>query len=152
MKKIFVFKVFLLGFAWLISIFFLGKTFFEAKNFHKFDKKIEAKVIRWEIDKGKKGKFKISAIYEYDIEGKKINGKTIFNKNFNNYPSAFSELNHLAKKKWKVWYSSKDDNISSLEKNFPTKHCVYSIISIAVLLYFSLFQKKFNGMWFNLLT
>jgi len=146
MRKLFGLKVFLITAAAFISILFLGKTFFEVRNFHKFDKKAEAKITEWEIDQGKKGKFRIAAVYEYDIKGKKIRGKTIFNKNFNNYSAAFSELNNLAKKKWETWYSSKDDNISGLERNFPTTHCVYSIVSIAVLLYFLLFQKNFKGL------
>lgn len=144
MKRFFVLKNSLIIISSIVVLFLLGKTFFEVKDFHQLDQNTNVKIKQWEIDKDKKDKFYITAIYKYKIDGEKKIGKMIFNKNFNNYAAAFDWLNILAKKNWKAWYSSKNPNLSSLEKKFPIKHCIYSIISISVLLYFSFFQKNFK--------
>ncbi|KPK33132.1 MAG: hypothetical protein AMS24_02140 [Chlamydiae bacterium SM23_39] len=142
MKRFFLISNFLIFLSLAISIYFVSKTYLEFIKYKSLNKKSLAKITEWEITENK-GVFTLSAKYDYFVEGKNFSGKIFFeNKKFFNYQAAFEELNKLAKKKWEVWYSSKNFEISNIEKHFPIKNGIYSIISVIIFIYFIFLKKR----------
>ena len=146
MKKIVTFQFlwfFLIFVSGVMMVWFLGKTIKDYRIYKKLDRQTEVEITGWQIDEDNKGAYMIGASYNYQVEDKKIEGKTIFKqRKFLNYYAALDVLTKLAKQKWLVWYSSKNIDISDLEKSFPVKNLIYGFMSAALCFYFIFFGKN----------
>jgi hypothetical protein len=144
-------KLFKENFLWLFfialslfsTVFFLSKTIKDYKKYHILDTKAPVEISRWQIDEKKKGYYIIGAAYSYKLNDQQIEGKTRFkNKKFLNYYAALDTLTKLAKQDWYVWYSSKNIHFSDLDKSFPLKYLIYTLLSGSIFVYFLFLRKK----------
>jgi hypothetical protein len=140
-----IFNLLFWGFFLTVSVYF-GVVFLqEIYCYSKLDKKVDAKVGRWEVLELNNGKFAIAAEFSYEVKGTKFIRQTKFLKTlFLNQPSSITFLKSQAKKNWKTWYSSKDPSYASLQKKFPHKSLNRWLVSLGVLVYFFWFKKFFE--------
>lgn len=128
----------------LLSLIYLWKSFLDFGLNNRLDKKTEAYITRFQIDEDeKKYKYFIGAFYEYNVGGKKFEGKTDFNKKkFLSYYAALDAIKKMNNEKQIVSYSSKDPAFSRLEYHFNLKNMLYFCISFTVLVYFYILRRR----------
>ena len=129
-------------FSGLVFAFFSFKSFLSLVDYYVLDRKSEASVFSWEI-REIKNYYYLTAHYHYQTETGKKEGKELFLTNkFLNYPVALTSLKEWAKKDWPVWYVSKNPGKSTLCKQINLKNLIYSLLSLAVFLYFLILKYK----------
>jgi hypothetical protein len=138
-----IFWKILLGVAALSTLWF-GKESAQAVWTYRLLKESgPGKISSWDIQELSPSKFALKAFYTYSVEGKEYTGETLFHSFYlPNVYAAESEIDHLNKRSWKVWYSPKNPSLSSLEKSFPYKAVTYLTISFFILIYFWIESKK----------
>ncbi len=129
-------------FSGLVFAFFSFKSFLALVDYYALDKKSEASVSSWEI-REIKNYYYLAAHYHYKTEKGEKKGEELFlTKQFLNYPAALTTLKEWAKKEWPVWYVSKNPEKSTLCKQINLKNLIYSLLSLAVFLYFLILKYK----------
>ncbi len=153
MKKIFMTSIswiFVFIIAGSICFWFSMKAGIHVYKYFKLNSKTTCSIDKWELNEDKSSKYTIIVYYSYEVSNQIFNDKYIFKqKLFLNSFAAKDQINYWKNKKWTVFYNSKNPNISSIEKAFPYKSCIYAIIAMSIFLYFIFlkfylirFQKK----------
>ncbi|NGX35054.1 MAG: hypothetical protein K1060chlam1_01422 [Candidatus Anoxychlamydiales bacterium] len=130
--------------SWLIilvvsSVILLGisfKTAFLISKYFTLDSKIKAEVEKIEIIESKKDKFEVTAFYYFKIGNKNFYNVRKFQDKFINKITAIDFKEKISKKDFFTWYNKKNPNISAVEKKFPIKNLVYSIMTFIIFVYF----------------
>lgn len=104
--------------------------------------------IQWSVKAKASDYYIIVADYSYKVQGKPIEGRSVFDaKGFKNIPAANHAIEVFSKKKWTVWFSPKNPQNSTINRFFPLKSCIYTAILWAILFYFfwlGIYIKKFE--------
>ena len=130
-----------------ITFYYMWNAAADLRRLSILDRQAEGIVTRWQINEKKGGKYFIGASYEYDVDGSRHEGVTIFsNFKFLNYYAALDMVKKLSKDKLKVWYSSKNTYLSTLEYRFSAKNTIYFVVSFFVLLYFLFLTRYIKNM------
>lgn len=130
--------------SWLIAlllpviIFFLYayKTINEINIYLLLNDYIKANFERCEIKNDKRNKCDVVAFYHFKIDDKIFTNRYLFKKKFLNSITAKEYIENFSKNDLTIWFNTKNPNISSIEKKFPIKNCVYITIVFAVFIYF----------------
>jgi hypothetical protein len=134
----------------LLTAVFLTTTLLDLWNYFRLKEKTIAKIEKWKVvEKG--SKFAIQAYYSFETQGhtyprtypRAYQGKTTFSKPYHlNRQSAEKQIKIYTMKQWPVWYQESHPEHSSIDRIFPMKKCLYSLIVLAVFLYFVYLVKK----------
>ncbi|MDR3624136.1 MAG: hypothetical protein P4L16_03230 [Chlamydiales bacterium] len=82
-------------------------------------------------------RFAVAVNYSYVVEGKHYTGESfILDHLFRNAFAAEPHKKELERQVFTVFYNKSDPAISSVDKRFPTKRAVYTVILILVFVYF----------------
>ena len=97
----------------------------------------EATIDHWKAVKKSSSSYPIRGSYHFEFQGKTYQGSSILSPPHNlNRPSAEKAIHNLGGKSCKIWFDPHNPNISSLEKMFPTKKIIYTLIAFGITLYF----------------
>ena len=122
--------------AGLLVAGFLLTASLDLWRYCRLEKKSIAKVEKWKIVK-KGSKFAIQAYFSFETQGHTYQGKTTFAKPYHlNYLSAEKQIKTYTTRQWPVWYQESHPEHSSIERIFPFKKCLYSLMVLGVFLYF----------------
>ena len=125
------------------SLYFLWKSVVDIRMRNILDKKTPASITDWQINEKDEGIYFIGVSYNYSVDNKKHEGKTIFSKQkFLNYYAALDTISKLSKQDLMVWYSSKNIHLSTIDYRFQVKNLLYFFIAISVLFYFVLLKNN----------
>lgn len=125
-----------LSVAALILLGISFKTAYQINKFFTLDGKIRANVEKVDIIEGKKDKFEVMAFYNFKIGDKNFYNVKKFTGKFINEITALDFKEKILKKDFYIWYNKKKPKISAVEKSFPIKNLVYSIITLMIFGYF----------------
>ncbi len=112
------------------------KTAYQMYNFFVLDTQIKANVEKIEVFEGKKDRFGVLVSYNFKIGNKNFYFIKKFQKKFLNEFVAKDFKERILKKDFFVWYNKKNPNISAIERNFPFKNLIYTVITFIIFGYF----------------
>ncbi len=140
MKKVWIV---LLSITSLISMVFFVKTASQLSEYFSLNGVSKAVSMDWKILEKTPSSFALLVSYQFEpLEKGMIQGKVELAKpHFLNQPSAEIAVKELSKKSWDVFYSLQDPSISSLQKIFPFKDCIQTLLTLGVFVYFLFFKK-----------
>jgi hypothetical protein len=116
---------------------FLVSASMDIWRYLRLEERVPASVEKWKIIEKSSSQFALRASYTFEYQGKVHQGKTTFSKPYHlNRPSAVKQIHSLNQKPWTVWVHPGYPDHSSLEKNFPLKKSLYSLMTLAIYFYF----------------
>lgn len=127
----------------LISVFFLVKTGGQIAAYFSLNREVETLSTQWSVSEKSPSSFALHVSYLFDpIKKAPLQGAMELPKPyFLNLPAAQCAMEGFAQKSWKVFYNDKNPSINSLQKNFPFKECLQSLLTLGVFVYFLFFKK-----------
>lgn len=126
-----------LGLIFIVTLFYTATTTQSAYDYLQLNMQTPSLKTEWKVKKLKSDLFILVASYHYQVQDKSYQGKTIFNQNrHRNSWAAEQKLAEFSNKQFSVWYNSKKPTRSTLQKVFPTKKVISTVILWALLLYF----------------
>lgn len=126
-------------FMGLIILGVLGySTYTMIKVWHyvRFNQETVADKIQWTIIEVNEESFVPFAHYSFRVEGQPYDGQTRWADSYLNQWTAQEAIARLEKHPPSVWFNSSDPTISSLQKIFPIKESLYSLILWILGIYF----------------
>ncbi len=129
--------VILLVASGLIALWFSATAAGGLWKFFCLNARAQAQVLHWQVQELSSSRFALEAEYQFKLNGKTHNGKTIIeNPQFLNRFAAENYMVINSSKSWVAWYRSSDPSYSSLEKILPKKKCLQALLTIGVFIYF----------------
>ena len=123
--------------AGLLVAGFLISSSLDLRRYFRLEKKSIAKVEKWEVVEKGSSKFAIKANFSFENQGLIYQGKTTFSKPYHlNYLSAEKQIKIYTAQLWPVWYQESHPEHCSIERIFPFKKCLYSLMLLGIFLYF----------------
>ena len=130
--------------SWLIVLFlsslallFLSfKTVYQINNYFTLNSSKRANLEKFEIKVDSKDKYEVLAFYNFEIGDKKFYSIRKFKQKFLNELTAQDFIQKHSNKDFFIYYNKKNPNIASVERAFPYKNLVYSIITLTIFIYF----------------
>lgn len=125
-----------------ISLFILGilaytiRTGIKAWEAHRLNTQIYAESVEWSVIAKNEEAYTPFAQYSYLVKGKHYTGKTEWQKTYLNQWTAEEAIQRLKQKPLTVWFDSDAPSISSLQKSFPLKESLYTLILWILGIYF----------------
>lgn len=124
----------------IVTLWFTVSSFYKVYLFLRLDAHTQAKSVQWttkELNEVMDDRYLIKGNYSFDVEGKTYSGETVlYGPIFRNMQSAERGINDYASKAWDIYYNSNNPEYSSLQKNFPTKECLSTLLLWGLLIYF----------------
>jgi len=130
--------------SWFLIIFlptilfflFSYKAFQEICFYLSLNEQKQGNILKYEIRNDKRDKYKALIHYSFKFKDKNFENKSFCREFFLNYINAKDYVEKLSKNNFTIWFNLKNPNISSFEKNFPVKNCVYVFITFLIFFYF----------------
>ncbi len=98
---------------------------------------VSAENLNWSIEQLSDERFAMKAHYIYEVEERAFNGETVFKNDIYRNPLAAEDaLKVYSQKDWTAWYSVRNPQYSSLQKNFPLKEFLSATVLWIIMLYF----------------
>ncbi len=123
--------------AGIITAGFLGSACYELWRYQQLEARVPAAIKEWKILEKSPSQFALKASYTFEYQGKVYRSKTVFAKPYHfNRISAEKQIKNISTQPWSVWIQPSHPERSSLQKTFPLKKCLYSLMCLGVFLYF----------------
>lgn len=74
--------------------------------------------------------------YSFKINDKIFKSYSSTKDNFLNHYTLQDYIKELPQENLTIWFNKKNPNISSIEKNFPIKNCIYLVVTLLIFAYF----------------
>ena len=128
-------RMFFIGVA-VFTLWFVGKGSYELWGYLRLNATVPAQTQGWWVEQVNGTKYQIGVTYSYEVQGQHYEAKTIFKEPvFLNCQSAEQDLEKWSSYTYRAWYDMSKPQISSLQKIFPLKSCLYAALTLAVFLY-----------------
>jgi hypothetical protein len=125
-----------------IALWFLSHALYDLNHYWKLGPTIPVEITQWKIQEISSSRFGIEALYSYEVNGKRYEGKTFFNKPIYLNPyAAEADLKKWQAHSWQAWYQKSHPEISSLQRNFPAKTMIHALLTLGVFVYFYLVRE-----------
>lgn len=111
-------------------------TFIKIWQYMRLDQQTETQYTQWSIRPVSDESFIPFATYSFHIYDKTYQGQTLWQKSYLNQWSAREAIDRLEKNPPLVWFDSSNPEISSLQKLFPLKESLYSLLLWILGIYF----------------
>lgn len=129
---------------WLIIVFlpfilFYLMSFKTVKEIYAYislNQKTKSFIENFEIKNDERHRHKVYVSYTFQAKDKIFKNKSFRGKSFLNHLNANDYAVKLSKNDFYIWYNKNNPNISSCEKTFPIKNCVYVFVSFLIVIYF----------------
>jgi len=127
----------------LVAIIFSVKTALQLREYFSLDSVSKVVFMEWKVEEKDVSSFALHVSYQFDpFEKGPVSGSIELSKPYFLYlPSAELAVKEFSQKSWDVFYSKKNPSISSLQKNFPFKDCIQTLLTLAVFVYFLFFKR-----------
>ena len=119
-----------------LGCYFCAKAGIQVYQYVSLDSRTPALVSRWEVESLGKDRYGLDATYSYEVQGERLEQTCLLpKKEFRNRFAAEKGAIQAAAGQWYAWYSSKNPDLSRLEKVFPFKSCLYAAFVVIALAY-----------------
>jgi hypothetical protein len=128
----------------------LGYTLYTSIKLYEYlrlRQELSLKQVQWSVEASKDDHFLIHSHYQFIREGILYQGQTTWDEGYPNRWAAEAVKNRLAAQSWKVWIDPSHPDYSTLQKTFPFKQCLSTIVLWSLLAYFFLlgnYVKKYS--------
>ncbi len=120
-----------------IALWFASVASIRVVKFSLYNAHSSAEVVKWQVHEVSASRFAVEAEYHFSVKGIAYGGKTKFEKpQFLNRFAAENYIANIGSKSWKMWYRESNPQYSSLEREFPRKHCLQAFLTLGVFVYF----------------
>ncbi len=92
--------------------------------------------IQWSILPFTEEEFAPQANYQFLLQGISYQGKTIWPEHYLNQWAAQKAIEKLAAQSWNAWIDPQNPHNSTLQKKFPLKQCLSTIVLWLLMIYF----------------
>lgn len=97
----------------------------------------EASIEKWEVVEGGDEMFFPKVTYSFSKEGQQIQSVEVLqDESFKNPWRVDERIKELKEEKWTVWCDPKQPDKCTVQKQFPLKRAVYTLILMMICLYF----------------
>jgi hypothetical protein len=131
-------KMILLLVSAFVGLWWTGGALFDLWSYWRLDQVAWAQNASWSVIEYSPSSFALQANYQFAIQDRQWDGKTIFKTPYLNGGSAEKALQLQEQGPLQIWYNGRNPQISSAEKEFPFKKCFYALITLGVGMYFFL--------------
>lgn len=128
-----------LSFLALIAICVVSYTFytgFKLYHYERLDIQVPVQQITWKVEQQGADQFVPHADYQLDFKGQVYVGQSYWNEAYLNEWTAQEMIRHLESWPARVWIDSDQPSYSALQKNFPSKQCISTVILWILMIYF----------------
>jgi hypothetical protein len=124
----------------LVTVWFTISSLYKVYSYLLLNEHTQVKIIAWsiqEINEIADDRYLLKGDYSFDADGKNYIGETVLQGIFfRNSGAAERAITEYNSRTWEVWYNSRNPAYSSLQKNFPIKECLSSLLLWGLLAYF----------------
>ena len=135
MHNNFLWKGFLAA-IFLATLWFTIVATYRYQNYKSLQIQVPVTEIKWNIVEESSETFTIHANYRYEYNDKFFIASSPLSDIYRNSWAAEQEIKEFSQIKWKTWIDPQHPDHSSLQKKFPFKECISSIILWGIFLYF----------------
>ena len=129
-----------LMFLGLLSTCVLGYTLYTCTFFYEYfilSSQAPAKEIKWVMVEGGSDHYQLKANYFFEAKGTNWPGSSIvLEERLINPWAAQQAAKRNQNRKWTAWYNPNRPHHSTLQKYFPTKECISTVVLWALWCYF----------------
>jgi hypothetical protein len=115
---------------------YTAHTLIKVWRYMRLDKQTEAQNIQWSVVSSSEDAFIPFANYSFTIDSKSYHGQTRWQEVYLNQWTAQEAIARLERSPPPVWFDSASPEVSSLQKHFPLKESIYSILLWLLGIYF----------------
>lgn len=134
----------LLALSGTVALWYTGQAALHLYRYNSLSGEGEAHIEQWGVRKDGASKFALVSNYYYIIDDKAYKGTTAFTQPYYlNLPSAEQEIQKINCQTMPVWFNPSKPQISSLHKEFPTKNCFNSVITLSIFIYFYFLKRSY---------
>lgn len=125
-----------------ILFFILGiQVCFDLWTYVRLASRTEIVVDQWKVIKKSSSSFPIQTTYHFEFQGKTYQCKAFLHPPYHlNRPSAEKALKNLEQQQWIAWFDPRNPHFSLLQKEFPFKKMIYTLIALGVTCYFGFLE------------
>ena len=130
---------FFLFFLALIALYFSIISVCLVYQYIRLEAKTVPQSIHWSVHAINEEHYVLKANYLFKVKDKEYANETVLLKPwYRNEWAASQEISNQMQKQWNIWFSLSNPESSSLQKIFPIKECVSSILLWGIFAYFVL--------------
>lgn len=132
----------LLAITLIITLYFLIRAGSGIWEYIHLRERSKAAIEEWSVIELGSSKFNVQATYSYEVNKNLYKGTTQFKRPiFLNRYAAEAEIKEWSGFDWSVWYDPHHPQESHLQRIFPFKDFFYSLVCLAVLVYFFILKR-----------
>lgn len=136
MQRNWIWAIFIVLIA-LFAFWFVIRAGQALLSYYQFSTKVAVVMEKWSVEEIKSDQFAVKATYSYEYSGKNYQGSDRAGALYPNPWAAENAQKQLARKTWGAWINPSHPERSVLEKRFPYKRVISSVVLLGILLYFS---------------
>lgn len=124
---------------------FLMSAALDLWGYLRLEKRTIASVHQWKIIEKSSSQFALKASYTFESQGKMHHGKTVFSKPYHlNRISAEKQIKIFSLQSWPVCYQYSHPGHSTIDRVFPLKKCLYSLMALGIFFYFVYLRQSYS--------
>lgn len=132
-----------LGFIGLASFGYFSKTVLDLYRYYRLNVSVVPETMTWTVGKANEELFFPEGTYRFSYQGKVYVGSDFLTREkYRNEEALQNDLPKFDRQKWSIWFRADQPNISTLQKIFPWKECIYTLFLFAIFLYLWRVGKK----------
>lgn len=135
MHKNVLWKAFLAA-IFVTTLWFTIVAVYRYQDYKNLKEQVPVTEIQWKVIEESSESFTLQAYYRYAIDDKFFKGSSPWKEIYRNNWAAEQDIKEFSKIQWKVWIDPAHPDHSSLQKKFPLKECISSIVLWGIFLYF----------------
>lgn len=139
LKRFLKLRFILLFLTGMIALCFAMQAVRLLYQYLRLDSRTNAENIVWKVVRRSASHYTLAADYTYRVDGYEYCGKTeLKSPSYFNYYAALRERKARASEEFFTWYQKRQPSVASLQKQFPKKECIYTLLTVGVFIYFYL--------------
>lgn len=125
-----------IAFIFIATLWYTVIAVYRYHNYKSLNAQVDVTAIQWHAIEESPESFTIQANYRYTFNGNTYTGSSAWDSVYRNDWAAQEDIADFSKKRWKVWIDPGNPDHSSLQKKFPLKECISSVVLWGIFLYF----------------
>lgn len=137
-KRLFFLWAILLAITGLITCWFAGQAIRQGWKYFRLNAQVPATALTWQVKMLSSSHYALFATYRYSVDGQACTGETLLSSPIypNQYAAELDLKERREKPPMRVWYQKKAPSFSCLQKRFPKKELINTLLTFGVFLYF----------------
>lgn len=132
----------------LCAVGYTAYALYYLYQYDRLDRSVNPSSIQWSTFKAAEDAFVPQARYTFTFEGKTYQGETRWQEAYLNPWAAEEAIDRLKQETLPVWLDSSSPSISTLQKEFPLKMCLYAFMLWALFVYLLFLDRYTMGFKF----